>query len=87
MNEYQRAWLNIIELAHKGGTVKEEDQELMEQLVYKATPKRVIVSKPSKYEFGTVACPTCGASIHPWSRRRRCRVCDQTLKWGSDEDE
>ena len=90
MNKYEDAYSMMmcisLKLSIDGNNeevVKMNDNlAILGELVDKATPKRVIVSKPDKYEFGTVECPNCHKSLPPWKRQEYCDVCGQKLQWG-----
>lgn len=71
MNKYQEAWLNISKLAHKVGTMKEDAQELMEQLVDRVTPKKVVFEDICYDPCRDVLiygakCPVCGSVLFKW---------------------
>ena len=67
------------EVTHEGI----EAQELLQELVDRATPKKV-VDKPPFKAFGW--CPSCNYSINRRNHPKFCGNCSASLDWGEEND-
>ena len=85
MSEYRRAWIRIALLAHKSGIMNEEDGELIEQLVCKATPTTPSYEgdgySDGKIVFDTWICPCCGEYYEIEEEYDYCPKCGQCIDW------
>jgi len=85
MNKYQEALDEIKEI----GYGKECQIDLLQELVYKTTPK-----KPTKDNSkGDGSCPSCGNTIFDGSDifyankvYRYCQYCSQAIDWSNEDD-
>lgn len=88
MNKYKSALSDIMCCIPYGKL--EVQEELLEELVEKATPKDV--EKTEVNELGyTHECPSCGSyvgTIHKGKvyEDRYCHMCGQRLWWGEEDD-
>lgn len=94
MNKYQEAFKSISDNKYQYGT--DEEWELLQELVDKATPKK----PPKEYVvYGTYyICPSCGYLIETYSNMHDknykrvvintscyCSKCGQKLDWRNEE--
>lgn len=95
MNKYQEALNNLVgyRTGFRGGkTIIQEYINILQELVDKATPKK-LKSKTDKDGRLLLVCPNCGdvymkfwSDVETISCRKHCDECGQALDW-SDENE
>lgn len=100
MNEYQKALDKLCELGRKELTFREICEmeiavEILQELVEKATPKKVLKRETNGQEIkignGTFKlanmwyCPSCKNWISPSTSVNNCGNCGQALDWKVEE--
>lgn len=92
MNKYQEALNNVKRVYVESEHYDEEDIRLLQELVGKATPKK-LKSKTDKDGRLLWVCPTCGdvymkfwSDVETISCRKHCDECGQALDWSDIND-
>lgn len=92
MNKYQEALNNVKRVYVESEHYDEEDIRLLQELVGKATPKK-LKSKTDKDGRLLWVCPTCGdvymkfwSDVETISCRKHCDECGQALDWRDIND-
>lgn len=78
MNKYQEALKKLRKIEQTENTW-DENCEVLQELVDKATPK-----EPIQKAAGRTVCPNCERSIAREVSPRYCSVCGQRLDWSEE---
>ena len=75
------------------GKMLQEADETLQELVEKATPKKVenmmnhFIPETYDYEYTSGKCPTCGNNLccDEYHQEDYCGICGQALDWGEEQ--
>jgi uncharacterized protein with PIN domain len=92
LNRYQEALNNVKRVYVESDHYDEEDINLLQELVDKATPKKVCPKwrtgyDPKLYYPKSFHCPSCGRKLRIDQFYKWCPDCNQALEKWSDEDD
>lgn len=92
MNKYQEALNNVKKVYVESDHYDEEDIRLLQELVDKATPKKIIPRwrtgyDPKLYYPKSFHCPSCGRKLRVDQFYKWCPDCNQSLEKWSDNDD
>ena len=88
MNKYQEALKKLRKIEQTENTW-DENCEVLQELVDKATPKEPIIESQD-YGYSYCYCPMCDANVgietHLYTHNKYCHYCGQALDWGTDDE-
>ena len=92
MNKYQETLNNVKKVYVESDHYDEEDIRLLQELVDKATPKKIIPRwrtgyGPKLYYPKSFHCPSCGRKLRIDQFYKWCPDCNQALEKWSDNDD
>ena len=79
MNKYQEA----LEWLMEGNDPYSTEWDLLEELVEKATPKKVVKWLNDR---SMACCPQCGAAEYAEKNPKHCHYCGQAIDWSDKND-